>query len=70
MNFEKFYYRNKISNENYWKNYCGLVFVGIYWGINCIGNEKRGFFYVCKFGIVLFFVNYVFLNRELKFGLG
>lgn len=31
---------------------------------------RRGFFYVCKFGIVLFFVNYVFLNRELKFGLG
>lgn len=44
--FEKSYHRNKTSNENHWKDHCGQALVGIYWGINCIGNEKR--FLLCS----------------------
>lgn len=68
--FEKSYHRNKTSNENHWKDHCGQALVGIYWGTNCIGNEKRGSFYVRKFGTVLSFANHVFPNREPKPGLG
>lgn len=39
-------HRNKTSNENHWKDHCGQALVGIYWGINCIGNEKR--FLLCS----------------------